>query len=170
MKFISFILNIILHLASFESILTASVCQSVQVTPPTALTCQLICRISQALKPSLTSSSSPPHSTQWKAAQWSVGWDWNSLNLLQSHAFIPRVWACSACSCSNIAVFPYGGQECMHVSPNPSGRRWNRPQRWRVRERERAGFPPHPSLLTPGLPLHHGRPDVHASYPVWSPL
>lgn len=80
----------------------------------------------------------------------------NSLNLQQSRACSPRVRACAACSCSNIAVFPYGGQECMHVSPNPSGRRWNRPQRWREGERERAGFPPHPSLFMQGLPPCHG--------------
>lgn len=48
-----------------------------------------------------------------------------------------RVRACSACSCSNSALFPYGGQECRHVSPHPSGRRWNRPQRSGVREREK---------------------------------
>lgn len=43
---------------------------------------------------------------------------------------------CSACSCGNSTLFPYGGQECMHVSPYPSGKRWKRPQRSRLRERK----------------------------------
>lgn len=50
----------------------------------------------------------------------------------------------------------------MHVSPYPSGKRWNRPQRSRVTEKERAGFPPHPSLFMQGLPLHLS-PDLHTT-------
>lgn len=78
------------------------------------------------------------------------------------HACSLRVRDCSACSCGNSALFPYGGQECMHVSPHPSGKRWNRPQRSRIRDRERARFPPHPSLFMQGLPSHPG-PDLHTT-------
>lgn len=67
-----------------------------------------------------------------------------------------------ACSCGNSTLFPYRGQECMHVSPYPSGKRWNRPQRSRVTEKERARFPPHPSLFMQGLPLHLN-PDLHTT-------
>lgn len=62
--------------------------------------------------------------------------------------------ACSACSCSNSALFPYRGQECRHVSLHLSGRRWNRPQRLGVRERERARLLPHPSPFMQGMPPH----------------
>lgn len=77
-------------------------------------------------------------------------WAWtrNSPNLLQwRRACSPKVRVRSACSCSNSAVFPYGGQECSHVSQYPSGSRWNGPLRLGVRRIERAGFPPHPSLF-----------------------
>lgn len=93
----------------------------------------------------------------------------NSANLLQSHACSQRVRACSACSCSNSSLFPYGSQECRHVAPYPSGRRWNRPQRSGVSERERAGFLPHPSLFMQGLSPHPS-PDLHTSYPIWLSL
>lgn len=79
------------------------------------------------------------------------------------------MWACSACSCSNSALFPYEGQECMHVSPHPSGCRWNRPQRSGVRERERTGFSPHPSLFIQGLPPLPS-PDLLTNTPLWLSL
>lgn len=53
----------------------------------------------------------------------------------------------------------------MHVSPYPSGCRWNRPQRSGVRERERAAFPPHPSLFIQCLPPLSS-PDLHTNYPI----
>lgn len=77
--------------------------------------------------------------------------------------------ACSACSCSNSALFPYGSQECMHVSAYPSGYRWNRPQRSGVRERERTGFSPHPSLFIQGVPPLPS-PDLHTNYSIWPSL
>lgn len=89
---------------------------------------------------------------------------WVNFMVILALHFVLRRWsrgacsqrapACSACSCSNSALFLYGGQECMHVSPHPSGCGWNRPQRLGVGERERTGFPPHPSLFIPGLPPH----------------
>lgn len=69
----------------------------------------------------------------------------------QSRVCSQRAQVCSACSCSNSALFPHGGQECRRVSPHLGGWRWNRPQRWEVRGRERAGFRPHPSLFHAGF-------------------
>lgn len=115
-----------------------------------------------SLQPFLFSSSSPSHPLN--DAQQHVSQDRTSPNLLRSRVCSQRVSSFPACSCSNSALFPFGGQECMHVSPYPSGSRWNRPQRSGVRQRERTGFPPHPSLFTLlSLDLHSsspGRPSL----------
>lgn len=80
-----------------------------------------------------------PHLHLITATTQQMKWRLNDLlaEIETPRACSQRVRACSACSCSNSALFPYGGQECRHVSPHPSGRRWNRPQRSGVREREK---------------------------------
>ncbi|KAJ4948133.1 hypothetical protein JOQ06_019673, partial [Pogonophryne albipinna] len=60
------------------------------------------------LKPFLTSTSSPLTHQMKRQLDDLLARDRNSPNLWKSHAWSQRVRSCSACSCSNSALFPYG--------------------------------------------------------------